>query len=140
MTLYTYLVRKFETRRVYPKDWTLWDEFCVKLLQTVYAHRWRQDIQITRLKKELARATEKATRTHNYLRAAERQGELSFYEALQLSGVFVDMGSDANAKFYDESNRDYSNEFADMNDDEFQSLELLPPRIVGAQSLRTVPT
>ena len=101
-----------------------------------FKERIAAEIQVARLTVLLQKAEEKAARTRRLLVAAEEVGELSFYEALQLADVIgADTGTDACARFYDETKTDYSNPFADISDDEFSTLTLLPPRIVGAQYL-----
>ena len=114
----------------------LWSGTCIRLWRWLFEGQIAAEIQVVHLTVLLQKAEEKRVKTFRLLVAAEKAGELSFYEALQIAGVLVECaGSDAYAKFYDETKRDYSNDFADMSDVEFSALTYLPPRITGARYL-----
>lgn len=119
--LYNYLSSHQPTRHdPYHDKRRSWSPVCIQLWRWLFKERIAAEIQVARLTILLKRAEEKSMRTVRMLINTERQGELSFYEALQVAGVISeDAGTDAYARFYDESKRDYSNPFADMPDADF---------------------
>lgn len=100
-----------------------WTVVCIWLLHWLFAERISLEVKVAQLTKLLGKAEEKGKYIKRVLVAAEKQGELSFSEALEVSGVWSDPGVDPYARFYDESKTGCYNPFADMGDEDFFLLE-----------------
>ena len=120
----------------------LWFRLCDSILGWFCRDIHSREVQIARLSKKLNQATNEAVRIHRYLVAAERAGEISFTEALQLSGIHAPYKEKREQELKQYSGTTLASSecyLFDMPDEDFTSLQLLPARIVGTHDLRRVP-
>ena len=96
---YKYL-RKQEHFCVFGLPWYL--KIQLYFLQPIYRYLEKKDCEILVLQAKLEKSQKDTKRVHRYLIAAEKAGELSFNEALQLTGILVVEGNDPYSKCYSE--------------------------------------